>query len=135
MSWNVYAQDFGPYKTFEEIPEDFRPGPIGKRSEIIEKIMAIVPFAEFSDPEWLVIDADEFSIEINMSDEEVLDAITFHIRGDEEAGQCVAAILKSLGLRAHDSGTDDFFNMDAPDEGFSKWRALRDRRRAELDKG
>jgi hypothetical protein len=86
MSWDVYAQDFGPYKTFEEIPEDFRPGPIGKRSEIIEKILAIVPFAEFSDPEWLVIDADEFSIEINMSDEEVLDAITFHIRGGGDAG-------------------------------------------------
>jgi hypothetical protein len=131
MSWDVYAQDFGPYKTFEEIPNDFAPGPIGKRSEIIEKILAIVPFAEFSDPEWLVIDADEFSIEINMSDEEVLDAITFHIRGGGDAGECVASILKSLGLRAHDSGTGDFFNMDAPDEGFAKWRELRDRLRAE----
>lgn len=28
MSWDVYAQDFGPYKTFEEIPDDFRPGPL-----------------------------------------------------------------------------------------------------------
>lgn len=93
-----------------------------------------MPFAEFTDPEWLLVDAEEFSIEINMDDEEELGSITFHIHGDGEAGQCVAAILKSLGLRAHDSGTGDFFNIDAPDEGFAKWRALRDRLSAEPSK-
>ena len=133
MSWDLYIQDFGPYERIEDIPDDFKPLPIGNLSDIINKIRSMVPFADFDDPAWGVIETDEFSIEINVGDQECVDSIALHVRGGGDAAWCVADILKSLGLRAYDTGIDAFFDMNEPDKGFAQWRALRDKRMAEAD--
>jgi hypothetical protein len=51
MSWDIFVQDLPKdASTIEEIADDFAPGPIGKRSQIIDKIREIVPAANFSEP-------------------------------------------------------------------------------------
>jgi hypothetical protein len=128
MSWDIFVQDFPQEaKTVSDIPKDFRPRSLGERSAIIERIRAVVPASDFSDPSWGVIDGDGWSIEVNMGDEKECRSFAFHVRGGDGPVGVVEAILQDLGLRAVDSGTGDFFvgGSEALDS-FRKWRAYRD---------
>jgi hypothetical protein len=129
MSWDIFVQDL-PEKarTVEEIPDDFAPSPICKRSQIIDKIREIVPAADFSDPSWGHIRGDNWSIEVNMGKDEECRGFCFHLRGGDAAAGVVAAILKELKLRALDPAHESGFFTVGPDavEAFRKWRAYRD---------
>jgi hypothetical protein len=126
MSWDIFAQDFPNVASVKNIPNDFRPKSIGNRQEILAKIKTVVPFADFSDPSWGKIDTKEFSIEINIPETELVDCVAFHVRGGGLAGSCVAAILKTLELRAVDSQTGEFFDIENPQDSFEQWQRYRD---------
>lgn len=132
MSWDIFVQDFPmEAKTIDEIPDDFSSKPIGGRDEIIAKIKEIIPTANFSDKAWGIIETPDFSIEVNLGKEEILTGLAFHIHGGNEAAACIVDILRHLNLRAVDSGSGDFFDMNQPAEGLQKWRAYRDQILAE----
>ena len=128
MSWDIFVKDLPrDATTLEDIPKDFKPSSIGERTAIIKKIEEVVPFADFSNPSWGVIEGDEWSIEVNVGEEENCNGFAFHVRGGDTAVGVVAAILEHLSLRALDSQTGDFFAA-GPEaiESFHKWRAYRD---------
>jgi hypothetical protein len=128
MSWDIFVQDFPSHvSSLEDIPADFKPASIGKRSMVIEQIKAVAPIADFSNPSWGTIDSDGWSIEVNIGLEEECRGFAFHVRGGDAAVGVIAAILQRLKLRAIDSETGDFF-IAGPKaaEAFGKWRAYRD---------
>src|SRR2546426_694547 len=115
MSWDIWVQDI-PEGTQSpaDIPDDFQPKPLGKRSDIITRIREAVPSADFSDPTWGKIDGPGFSIEVGMS-------------GDDLAAHVVADILQHLGFRAFDPSSESgifCIGADAAD-GLRRWRAYR----------
>jgi hypothetical protein len=128
MSWDIFVQDFPKDLIhLEDFPEDFQPASIGKRSDIIKKIIEVAPNADFSDPTWGRIDGKDWSIEVNISEKEDCTGFAFHVRGGDTAASIVADILDRLKLRAADSQTGDFFVAGPPAiESLSKWRAYRD---------
>ena len=127
MSWDIFVQDFPPdAHTVDDIPDDFEPAPLGPRAEIIEKIREVMPFADFSDPTWGLIDGDGFSIEVNLGADESVDGFALHVRGGDLAAACVVAIIEHLGVRAIDSSTGDFFKPADAVASLQKWRAYRD---------
>lgn len=128
MSWDIFVQDFPPdAMSLKEIPSDFKPAYLGKRTRIIEQIRTVVPAADFSDPSWGTIDGEGWSIEINIGVEEDCSGFAFHVRGGDAAVGVIAAILQHLKLRAVDSQTGDFFVAEATAmDAFRKWRAYRD---------
>jgi hypothetical protein len=129
MSYDLFVQNLPPEaKTLEDIPSDFKPVSIGERSLIIDKIKVVVPDADFSDPSWGRIQADDWSIEINMGANEHCSGFAFHIRGGAGAFGVVEAILQALSLRALDPQAGGFF-VAAPEatDSFNRWRAYRDR--------
>jgi hypothetical protein len=128
MSYDIFVQDIPrDAKSLEDVPADFEPAPLGKRSHIIEKIQRAIPEADFSDPAWGRIEGDDWSIEINMRKEEDCTGFTFHVRGTELALGVVEAILNSLHLRGIDPQARDFFVAGArATASFHRWRAYRD---------
>ncbi|MBN4072064.1 hypothetical protein JYT83_01450, partial [bacterium AH-315-F18] len=122
MSWDVIIQDLPNVTSASEIPDNFRPASIGRRDEIIRKILEIAPTTDFSDPSWGVLDTDHFSIEFNLGDTANVDSLACHVRGTSGGGACVAAIVKHLGLRALDMATGDFLDTESPELGFEAWR-------------
>ena len=129
MSWNVFVQDRPRQATtVAEVPADYRPASLGKRSATIEKIREVFPDADFSNPSRGRIDEDDCSIEVNLGTEEDCGGFVLHVRGGDAAIGVVAAILQHLHLRALDSQTGEFFNA-RPEaiESFRQWRAYRDR--------
>jgi hypothetical protein len=128
MSWDIHVQDLPrEAKCVAEIPADFRPGVIGKRQEIIDSIVTLLPSASFSDPSWGIIDGEGWSIEVNLGSDEECRGFGLHVRGGQVAAGVVAAILQKLKLRALDSQTGEFFVPGSEAvESFRRWRAFRD---------
>ena len=127
MSWDIFIQDFPPEAhTVEEIPDDFAPAPLGTRAAIIEQILEVAPFADFSDPTWGTIEGEGFSIEVNLGADEIVGSVALHVRGGDLAAACVAAILDHLGVRAIDTSTGDFFKPADALASLGMWRAYRD---------
>lgn len=120
-------QDWGTAKTLDDTPDDFQPQPIGRRSTIIEQIQAVEPSANFTDQSWGTIENDQFSIEFNMGEDEVLGSFALHVRGNELAIPCIGNILKHLGLRAADGSNGEFFDNDTATEKMQAWMEFRDR--------
>jgi hypothetical protein len=49
MSWDVFVLDLPPgINSIDEIPEGWSPAPLGNRTDIIAKICAMYPQANFS---------------------------------------------------------------------------------------
>ncbi len=127
MSWDILVLDLpADAETVEAIPADFAPRPLGPRSDIIAAIRSVAPCADFTDPAWGHIDAPTFSIEVNLGHDEVVSSFALHVRGGDEAIACVAAILDTLGVRAIDTSSGDFFNREAAVESVKRWRRYRD---------
>jgi hypothetical protein len=127
MSWDIYIQEFpaGAAKV-SDIPDDFRGGPLGSRSELIAKIQDALPGADFSDPTWGDFEEDGFSIEFNMGPEEVCDSIMLHVRGGGHPVQTIARLLEHLNLRAIDCQTGAFFDVEMAKASFGSWTRYRD---------
>jgi hypothetical protein len=128
MGWDLLIQDFPAHaRTVDEIPDSFNPAPLGLRAAIIQKILNVVPFADFSDPAWGTIDGEGFSIEVNCGADEFVNSFALHVRGGDPAATCVAAILDRLGVRAVDTSTGAFFNPADAVASLRRWSTYRDR--------
>jgi hypothetical protein len=129
MSWDIFVQDLPPgIASVDEIPDDFRPSPIGRRSEIIAKLSALYPECDFGDPSWGILDLPGCSIELNLGSDEELESFALHVRGDGRAPNVVAEILGALGLRALDPSSDSgLFEQDSVlrSESFDRWQRYR----------
>lgn len=127
MSWDIFIMDLpADLMSVSDIPEDFKPKPLGQRSHLIRAILQIAPTADFSDPSWGRLQTDSFSIEISMGDGQIVDSIGLHVRGGDAAAGAVADIITHLELRAVDSSTGDFFDPATAADSLRAWRAFRD---------
>jgi len=130
MSWDVVVQDLPPQaKSIEDIPDDFDPQPIGRRTWIVDGIRAVAPFADFSKPDWIAIAGDDFSIEIGLPAGEEIESFAFHASGGDAAAAVIADILAHLRLRALDPSSPSGLFSPGPQaaEAMRRWRAYRDR--------
>jgi len=132
MSWDIFVQDIPKeIKTIEDFQkyEDYKPNCIGKKSDIIKKIQEVVPEADFSDTAWGKIEGSDYSIEVNMGDDDDCYGFALHVRGSDTAAFIVSEIISHLGLRAFDPGSDDGMFKIGQDSltSFRKWKKYRDR--------
>jgi hypothetical protein len=128
MSWDLFAQNFPPVNSVDDIPEDFEPVPLGPRGMVIAKIQAAMPDADFSDPSWGLLERDGWSIEFNLGEDEECEDFALHVRGGGPgAMEAVDIVLRAAGVRAIDAQTSEFFSLEAARESFAAWQAYRDK--------
>ena len=126
MSWDVFVQDLpGTASSVDEIPDDFRPRPLGPRAEIIEAIKRAVPWADFSDPSWGRIDAADYSVEVNLGEDGMVGSFALHARGSQKVVEVVRAILAELELRALDPGSPSGIIGPLDETGWKRWSRYR----------
>jgi hypothetical protein len=129
MSWDIFVQDVpDSAKSVSEIPDDFRPQPIGSVADVLNAIRACIPFADFSDPTWVRVDGPGLNMEINIETEEPLYSFAFHVRGGDCSPGLIAEILERLHLRAFDPASDSgIFDPSSAAESLKRWQEYRDR--------
>src|SRR5215469_7754824 len=127
MSWDIFVSNFpADAKTVDEVPDDFAGKPIGTRHEIITRIREIAPTAVFPDKSWGQIEGPGVNVEVRLGDHEIVRDFAFHIRGSEASAACVADILRHLKLRAVDSQSGEFFDLNRAPDGVEKWKVCRE---------
>ena len=67
------------------IPDDFRPSPLGPRSEVIREIRRVIWDVDFTDSSWGILDRPTLSIGFNMGSEDVCGGFMLHVRGGGDA--------------------------------------------------
>ena len=129
MSYDIFVIDLPPDITdVDQIPANFKAGPLGPRGPIINAIRRVVPEAMFDEAGWASLDGGDHSIEINLGLDDPVESFAFHLRGGEKALFVAAAILDELGLRAVAPGTESgLFTLGAATHAYAVWRAYRDR--------
>ena len=112
MSWDIYIQDLPDVPSMKDVPADHSPGPIGTREDLMTRIKEVIPFAEQQDGDWLFVGSTgiDLSIQFHMEDTTQVRYVLVPVHGGEQSSACVSAILRHLGLRAHDTATGDLFD-------------------------
>lgn len=130
MSWDIIVMNLPPgIQSIDEIPKDYRPPPLGPRSQIIAKIAGLYPQCDFSDPFWGILQLPGCWIEFSLGEEEEVQHFAMHVRGGDGAPDIVSRILSELGMPALDpSAPGSLFRHDPARraEGFNRWRGYRD---------
>lgn len=119
MSWDIFIQDLPNVASIQDVPATHKPRPIGTRDELVARIREAVPFAEEQDRVWIFIRSVviDISIQLHMEDATQVRYMVAHVHGGDQSAACVAAILRHLDLRAHDTATGEIFDGDTLDEG------------------
>jgi len=128
MSWDIFVQDIPPTaQNVDDIPQDFAPQPLGLRADILRRIQAVVPDADFSDPSWGTFEGPGFSVEFNIGNESTVDGLALHIRGGDTAAGFVADFLLQCGWRAFDPASESgIFDPATALQSLQRWREYRD---------
>lgn len=118
MSWDIFIQDLPDVPSINDVPSTHRPRPIGDRSTIVARIREAVPFAEEQDADWIFIRQPglDISLQLHMDGASTVRYVVAHVHGGDMSAACIAAILRSLGLRAHDTSTGELFDGHSLDE-------------------
>lgn len=123
MSWDIIIQQFPPAaRRVADIPDTFSAGPIGRRADVIARLKAAVPGADFSDPSWGVLKAEGYSIEFGLGDDDPAYGLTLHVRGSDDVLPVVARVIDAVGMRAIDSWTGEFFDPQSAAQSLAGWR-------------
>src|SRR5262245_48697767 len=127
MSWDIFVQDLPrDAKSTDDIPEDFRPQPIGTRQQVMSSILKAAPFANTSDPAWLQVEGHGVDLEVSLGENETLQGFAFHVRGGDSSIGVVAAVLGDLKLRALDPQSESgFFDAAAAESSRVRWLEYR----------
>jgi hypothetical protein len=117
MSWDIFIQDLPDVPSINDVPATHRPKPIGDRATVVAKIKAAVPFADEQD-DWIFIRQPgmDISLQLHMENADLVRYVVAHVHSGDQSASCVAAILRSLNLRAHDTATGELFDGNSLDE-------------------
>lgn len=124
MSWDIYIQDLPDVASANDIPEDFRPAPLGDREELVARILAVTPDAARQDRDWIFLklpDVD-ISIQVHMEDATLVRYFLVHVHGGDGSPAWVARIVRSLGFRALDTAMGGWFDPARPEQGYRIWK-------------
>jgi hypothetical protein len=131
MSWDLYVAAIPEsVKTFGELPDGWRPPIIGTANELIAKIQAVFPTANFTSSDFGEIAEAGYAMELALTPgNEPVDGFMVFARGGESVAYAVAELVDAIGCRAFDTGASDGTIFPGPDvtAGWRSWRNLRDR--------
>jgi hypothetical protein len=130
MSWDISVQNLpAGIRNVAEIPDDFRPDPLGSRAQLIERIRKFAPGTRFTDAAWGSFEAPSFSIEFNLGESDPVYSFAMHVRGDDAATAFVADLLAYLEYPALDpqSSSGLFEAGTVAAASLKRWRDYRDR--------
>lgn len=127
MSWDVFLFDAeGTPSSFESVPRDWRPVPMGDPSAIRDAIDSCTPDVDWSDPEWGVLSGQGLSIEISIGSECPVESVALHVRGSGDVLPTIVRLCKTNRWVAFDTSTGELLDLDRPSEkgcrGFQRFR-------------
>jgi hypothetical protein len=92
MSWDISVMAAStPPAPVEQMPKDWRGATLGSEGEVREKISAVLPEVDWSDPTWGILEGNGFSFEFNIGSQRPCEGFMIHVRG---GGPAVTSLLR-----------------------------------------
>jgi hypothetical protein len=128
MSFDVIIQDLPPgVRDVREIPDDYVPGPLASRAEVLDAIARVAPDAVMSAAGSGGLERDDWSIALELGEGDPVHVVALQLRGGREALDAAASIVVALGGRALAPATPTgLFDAAEVAAAFDAWRAFRD---------
>lgn len=128
MSWDVMIFNLGgkaPLNLDQLEETDLLP--LGPADEIRERISALLPGVDWSDPTWGIYGDEGFSIEFNVGEDDPITNMMLHVRGGGDAIAAITRFAKPLQWSALDCSTSEFLDFEKPSQaGWEGFQAFRD---------
>ena len=128
MSWDVIITRFpeGFDGDFDKIADDWEPETLFTQDFFEEEIKILFPNL-IGDKTWLTLNAETYSIEFNIGEDESIKDIMLHVRGSNDALKAIEQICKKFNCQALDTTKSELIDFNkATNEGFTSWREYRD---------
>jgi len=117
-----------PPPPVEQMPGDWRGESLGSEAEVREKISAVLPEVDWSDPTWGIIEGDGFSFEFNIGSEGPCDGFMIHVRGGGPVVTHLLKLAEKTGWYLLDCSQSEWLHhCKDPEAGWVGFQAYRDR--------
>lgn len=130
MSWDilVFEHDAEKPHDFSENSDDYRPEPLGPSAAVLGAISAHFPGVDLSDPTWGIYDGDGFSIEFNIGNEEPIESVMLHVRGEDDPVPSLVKFALANDWSLFDLSTGEFMDLENPSrESWQRFKELRNK--------
>ena len=126
MSWDVILLDLPPEVTsISELEDDFG-SELGPVAAVRGTLVRLFPQIDFTDPEWGILEAEDYSIEFSVDADDPCTSIMLHVRGTENALEPIRRVCAETGWKAFDCSDGELMDWDGdPGRGLREWRAYR----------
>jgi hypothetical protein len=127
MSWDVILLNLPPdIRSINDLGDDFD-SVLAPVSDVRKLVSHVVPSVDLSDPGWGILEADDYSIEFSIGEDDPCTSLMLHIRGTESALEPIRALCAATGWKAFDCSDGDLMDWSGdPGKGLREWRAYRD---------
>src|SRR4051794_19319515 len=98
MSWGVMIFNLRgkPPPPIDQLQESDSE-PLGPAADVRQRISALLPGIDWSDPTWGIYDGDGFSIEFNVGADDPIANMMLHVRGGGNAIAAIVRFVRPLG--------------------------------------
>ena len=128
MSWNVILMNVSSHIDDPEQLKENPPADLGAKETVLAGIHRRFPEFDFSDPAWVRMHNDDFSMEFNIGDADPIQTIMLNIRGSDRVIAMLRVLCQHFGWRALDTTTGKFIDFDDdPARGLRLWREYKDK--------
>jgi hypothetical protein len=128
MGWDVIVMKTTPTVSTVSQLTDQSSEPLGSRDDVLNIIERAFPGNDVSDPGWIVITTDTYSIEISLIEAAQVESLIIHVHGASAAIDAVGRLCIVGGWRAFDTAAGQFLEFGSPnrDAGYHLSRRYRD---------
>ncbi|NUP53761.1 MAG: hypothetical protein HOW97_41540 [Catenulispora sp.] len=129
MSWDVVLFKIpDDFASIADIPQDYKPVPLGSRVEVETALRKAVPSVDLSDPTWGTLEGPTWSIELNIGRADPIETIMLHVRGGgDDVLVEIFTMAAALDCRVLDCSSGDFIVTPEATDGWHGFQAFRDR--------
>lgn len=124
MGWDLTVLNIanGP-ETLEQVQDD-AVLPLGSREYVASIIQKTFPDADITDPSWLVVTRQRYSIEFDIGKNNTVEYLTIHIHGDIESVDAISLLARTSGWSFLDASIGNLidFKKDDTADGFLRWQ-------------
>lgn len=129
MGWEVIVLNIdGRVESVADL-ENATVRPLGFLDGVVSAIQETFPAANVSDPDWIVITGNEYSLTLSLNiQHELVETLIITVHGSPAAIDDIELLCTRLGWRAFDTAAGDFIDFANPDRerGYETWKDYRE---------
>ncbi len=128
MGWDLIVLRVPDYVKAVADLRDHAALALGSRDDVLRTISAAFPQADTSNPVWVVVDGEGYTLELNIGEKEPIESLMIFVHGSAEAIRAIEHLCVRGGWRAFDTAAGDFIDFASTNRDFGFERSQEYRR-------